>query len=162
MEIIKKPLRKSLLLESLSEERELAKQNIRSPKSQSQLPSQEILLVEDNPINQKLALKMIQKLGLKAQLANNGKEAIECLRQRNFKLILMDVQMPVMDGLEATRLIRSRFPSEHQPIILAMTANAMKGDKELCLEAGMNDYISKPFKMAEVKDLLSKFLLDLA
>lgn len=164
LEVIKKPLRKRLLLKSLSEESELAKQNIRSPKSlpQNSLPSQEILLVEDNPINQKLALRMIQKLGLRAQLANNGKEAIECLLQRNFKLILMDVQMPVMDGLEATRLIRSRFPSEHQPIILAMTANAMKGDKEMCLEAGMDDYISKPFKMAEVKDLLSKFLLDLA
>ncbi|MDW3648708.1 MAG: ATP-binding protein [Bacteroidia bacterium] len=163
-EIIKKPVRKSLLLTSLCELSELAKQNNHPPKPipQGVFPSQEILLVEDNPINQKLALKIIQKLGLKAQLANNGKEAIECLRKRSFKIVLMDVQMPVMDGLEATRFIRSNFSSEHQPMILAMTANAMKGDKEMCLEAGMNDYISKPFKMAEIKDLLSKFLLDLA
>lgn len=116
-----------------------------------------ILLAEDNPVNQKLALKMLERLGYTAQVANNGLEAIKCLEESPFDLVLMDVQMPELDGLSATRRIRSEFSAEQQIPIIAMTANAMKGDREKCLKAGMNDYISKPFKMADLEEMLDRY-----
>ena len=116
-----------------------------------------ILLVEDHPVNQKLALGLLEKWGHKARLAVNGREAVDCYSQGRFDLILMDMQMPVMGGLEATRLIRS-LEAEQQlsrtPII-AMTAAAMEDDREACLVAGMDDYLSKPIK---VKELFEKLL----
>ncbi len=105
-----------------------------------------ILIAEDNLINQKIASRMLEKLGFKTAVANNGKEAISMLEQRDYQLVLMDRQMPVMDGFEATRLIRSdesRVRDRQVPII-ALTATAMKGDKESCLQVGMNDYVAKP------------------
>lgn len=102
-----------------------------------------VLVVEDNAINQQLAQELLQQAGLKVTLANNGKEAVDLVTRVHFDAVLMDIQMPVMDGFEATRLIRAMPEHEHLPII-AMTANAMAGDRERCLGAGMNDHVAKP------------------
>jgi CheY-like chemotaxis protein len=104
-----------------------------------------ILLVEDNILNQKVALILLERLGLKAEVANNGKEALECLAKGKFSLILMDCHMPEMDGFEAAVAIRKleALSSRYTPII-AVTALAMAGDRERCIAAGMDDYISKP------------------
>lgn len=118
----------------------------------------EILIVEDNLINQKLAFKILTKLGYQPGIANNGKEALEISGLHHFDLILMDVLMPEMDGLEATRYIRKNF--NYQPQIVAMTANAMPQDREACIDAGMNDYISKPFKIEDLLKVLQKVATD--
>ena len=109
-----------------------------------------ILLVEDNIVNQKLALRLLASMGYQADLATNGLEAIEAVEREPYDLVLMDVQMPEMDGLEATRRIAEEIPIERRPWIVAMTANAMDGDREACLEAGMNGYISKPIRVDEL------------
>ena len=106
-----------------------------------------ILLVEDVSLNQKVALQMLERMGYHADIANNGLEALTALRRQPYDLVFMDVQMPEMDGLEATRRICQQWPQNRRPWIIAMTAHAMKGDKEECLNAGMNDYISKPIRV---------------
>ncbi|MFZ1385949.1 MAG: response regulator [Thiolinea sp.] len=103
-----------------------------------------ILLAEDNPINQIVASSILDEMAYRVEIAENGRQAIEALRVKPFDVIFMDMQMPELDGLSATRLIRAEFPANRQPIIIAMTANAMESDKNACLAAGMNDYISKP------------------
>jgi CheY-like chemotaxis protein len=103
-----------------------------------------ILVVEDNDINQKVAIHMLDKFGYTAHAAGNGKEALECLSHRPYDLILMDIQMPELDGLETTRIIRKSATSYSQIPIIAMTANALKGDESRCIDAGMDDYVSKP------------------
>ena len=114
-----------------------------------------ILIAEDNPINQQLAIIVLTKMGYLPEIAENGKEAVDKQLEDNYDIILMDVQMPEMDGMEATRVIRTG--QNPQPIIIAMTANAMQGDKDACLSAGMNDYISKPFKPHEIAVMLEKW-----
>jgi CheY-like chemotaxis protein len=114
-----------------------------------------VLLAEDNPVNQMLATRILEKLGHKVQVVSNGKEATERVRAEEFDLVLMDVQMPEMDGLDATRNIRN-LAQATQPHIIAMTANAMEGDREMCLAAGMNDYVSKPIRVNELVDALLK------
>jgi CheY-like chemotaxis protein len=104
------------------------------------------LLVEDNAVNQKLALRLLDKLGVRADVAGNGIECLQALDRQPYDLIFMDVQMPEMDGLEASRRIREKPGGSEQPYIIAMTANAMQGDREECLAAGMNDYVSKPIR----------------
>jgi len=108
-----------------------------------------VLLAEDNPVNQKVAVRFLERLGYRADCAVNGREAVEALERRPYDLVLMDLQMPEMDGLEASRLIR-KLSLERQPKIIALTANAMMGDRELCLAAGMDDYVTKPVKMHEI------------
>jgi CheY-like chemotaxis protein len=110
-----------------------------------------ILLAEDNAVNQKLAIRILGRMGYRVDVAANGLEVLESVERQSYDLILMDVQMPEMDGLEATQLIRQKFPAHAQPRIVAMTANAMQGDREMCLAAGMDDYVSKPI---QVKDLV--------
>jgi CheY-like chemotaxis protein len=106
-----------------------------------------ILLAEDNVVNQKLALRLLQQMGYRADLASNGIEAIECIERQPYDVVLMDVQMPEMDGLEASRRITQRWPAGGRPRIVAMTANAMQGDREDCLAAGMDDYVTKPIRV---------------
>jgi len=113
----------------------------------------DILIAEDNAINQKLAVRVLNKLGYEPKLANNGKEAVDMMHAYPYNLILMDMQMPEMDGLEATKIIRMQETIK-QPSIVAMTANVLPEDKERCAEAGMNGFISKPFKLEELRDLL--------
>jgi CheY-like chemotaxis protein len=115
-----------------------------------------ILLVEDNTVNQKVALRMMERLGYRADVASNGLEAIAALRRQPYDVLLMDVQMPEMDGLEATRLIRQEWASQTQPWIIAMTAYARASDRDECLQAGMNGYISKPIDIALLGKALSK------
>jgi signal transduction histidine kinase/ActR/RegA family two-component response regulator len=109
-----------------------------------------ILLVEDNAVNQKLALRLLSRMGYQADVAANGIEAIDAVERRPYDLVLMDVQMPEMDGLEATRQIVHRVDSACRPWIVAMTANAMEGDREQCIAAGMQGYISKPIRVDEL------------
>jgi signal transduction histidine kinase/CheY-like chemotaxis protein/HPt (histidine-containing phosphotransfer) domain-containing protein len=115
-----------------------------------------ILLAEDNAVNQKLALLMLERLGYRAGVASSGSEVLEALQRQHYDVVLMDVQMPDMDGLEATRRIRADFPAETQPRIIAMTANAMREDRAICLAAGMDDYISKPIQVRQLVASLSK------
>ena len=115
-----------------------------------------ILIAEDNVINQQVIQYILQKLGYTPTIVENGREAADAAAVGDFDIILMDLQMPEMDGLEATRLIRQRS-SGRQPVIIALTANAMEGDEEECLSAGMNDYLGKPVKLEEVIDKLQRW-----
>jgi two-component system sensor histidine kinase/response regulator len=121
----------------------------------AELPMQ-ILIAEDNVINQQVIQYILQKLGYTPTIVQNGREAVDTATSGDFDIILMDLQMPEMDGLEATRIIR-RHNTDRQPVIIALTANAMEGDEEECLEAGMNDYLGKPVKLEEVIDKLQKW-----
>jgi CheY-like chemotaxis protein len=114
-----------------------------------------ILLAEDNPVNQKLAVRLLAQLSYTADLATDGRQAVEAVEREPYDVVLMDVQMPALDGLGATREIRARWPD--RPLwIVAMTANAMAGDREACIAAGMNDYISKPIRPAELSGALER------
>jgi signal transduction histidine kinase/DNA-binding response OmpR family regulator/HPt (histidine-containing phosphotransfer) domain-containing protein/PAS domain-containing protein len=115
-----------------------------------------ILLAEDNATNQKLALRLLERMGYRADVVANGLEVIEALGRQPYDVVLMDVQMPEMDGLEATRTLRRELPRMRQPRVIAMTANAMQGDREMCLAAGMDDYVSKPIRIEELVEALSK------
>ncbi|MBS1609494.1 MAG: response regulator [Bacteroidetes bacterium] len=114
-----------------------------------------ILVAEDNLVNQKLAIKVLEKLGYQPDLAENGLEVLEKVSICNYDLILMDIQMPEMDGLEATRAIRKGMAI--QPFIIAMTANAMKEDRDDCYQSGMNDFLSKPVKPEDLVSMLKKW-----
>ncbi|MEL7529738.1 MAG: response regulator, partial [Bacteroidota bacterium] len=115
----------------------------------------QILVAEDNRVNQKLVLRMLEKLGYVADLATNGLEAVEMALQKSYDLILMDVQMPVMDGIMATKTIFQEL--NKPPTIVAMTANALKEDVDRCREAGMSEHLGKPFRSPELVGLLNKF-----
>jgi CheY-like chemotaxis protein len=115
-----------------------------------------ILLAEDNVVNQKLALRLLQQMGYRADLASNGIEAIESVQRQTYDVVLMDVQMPEMDGLEASRKINARWRAQERPRIVAMTANAMQGDREMCLAAGMDDYLTKPIRVERLVEALNR------
>ena len=116
-----------------------------------------ILIAEDNLVNQKLAARLLEKQGHTSMIANNGREAVEAWETEAFDAVLMDMQMPVMDGLEATREIRAKEQQLGKHVtIIAMTANAMIGDRERCLEAGMDEYIPKPVDVMKLVEVLEK------
>jgi len=117
----------------------------------------DILLVEDNLVNQKVALRYLERMGYRADAVANGLEGVQAMRDRDYKLIFMDMQMPEMDGLQATREIRAKIAKERQPVIIALTANAMQGDRERCLAAGMDDYITKPVKIDEIQLVIARY-----
>ena len=116
-----------------------------------------ILIAEDNLVNQKLAAKLLEKQGHTSMIANNGREAVEAWETVAFDAVLMDMQMPVMDGIEATKEIRAKEQKLGKHVtIIAMTANAMTGDRERCLEAGMDEYIPKPVDVLKLAEVLEK------
>jgi CheY-like chemotaxis protein len=146
--LLAKPLRQSQLFDTLvsllaHDEAPKAAPTAAKPRVDAQMAERHplrILLAEDNVVNQKLALRLLQQMGYRADVAGNGIEAIECVARQPYDVVLMDVQMPEMDGLEASRRIVARWPDAAQrPRIIAMTANAMQGDREECLAAGMDD-----------------------
>ena len=118
-----------------------------------------VLLVEDNFVNQKVAVRFLERLGCSVEVASNGAEGVAACQQRQFDLVLMDLQMPVMDGMTATRKIREWETSRHTPII-ALTANAMTGDRELCEGAGMDGYLTKPIEVERLRNILTKYGLE--
>ncbi len=114
----------------------------------------EVLLVEDNPVNQKVALRFLNKLGYLAAAAANGLEAVAMATKHPFNIIFMDVQMPEMDGFAATAEIRRQLPADKQPVVVALTANAIAGDRERCIKAGMDDYLTKPIKLDDIEQVI--------
>ena len=117
-----------------------------------------VLVAEDNPVNQRVAVRMLERLGLGADVAADGREAVQSFGRQPYAAILMDCQMPELDGFEATARIRAREgTSRHTPII-AMTASAMRGDRERCLAAGMDDYVSKPITIDGLRAVLERWL----
>ncbi|NJN46985.1 MAG: response regulator [Candidatus Competibacteraceae bacterium] len=123
-----------------------------------------VLVAEDNPVNQTVVAEMLQELGCRVDIVANGSEAVEAIKQHSYDLILMDVQMPELDGYQATAIIRDQEKvADTAPIpIIAVTANALSGSQEECLAAGMNDYISKPFRQSQLAALLQQWLSDAA
>ncbi len=165
---LSKPVRRSLLYDCLIMVLNQSKEGMQPKKEISLITSYHIseekkkniniLLAEDNKINQKVALSLLKKFGLKADSVENGRLAIEALEQKEYQIVLMDVQMPEMDGLTATKMIRDPKSKvkNHDVVIIAMTAHAMKQDREMCLNAGMNDYISKPIKPKTLFEVIEK------
>jgi two-component system sensor histidine kinase/response regulator len=117
-----------------------------------------LLLAEDNPVNSKVALLLLERLGYAVDVAVNGREVLELLQRASYRLVLMDCQMPEMDGYEATAIIREQEGGLHRIPIVAMTANAMSGDRERCIAAGMDDYLPKPIERARLAEILAKWV----
>jgi PAS domain S-box-containing protein len=133
-------------------------QSARGPGAMREAASWRILLAEDNPVNRKVACRILQEAGFAVDAVTNGREAVEALEVRAYDVVLMDVQMPEMDGYEATRTIRGMTGERSQTPVLAMTANAMAGDRELCLKSGMDDYISKPVRPEDLRQAVLRWL----
>ncbi len=127
--------------------------------TESQAKTLRILLAEDNPVNQKVALLFLKRLGFTADLAADGREALSAIARQAYDLVFMDLQMPEVDGFEVTRRIRSELPADQQPTIIAMTAHALLGYRERCIEAGMNDYLSKPIDYEQLQTALERVQL---
>ncbi len=160
-QVVAKPIRPTNLVTALSETLagKFADSKVRQS---SELPPLDIknrsfLLAEDNIVNQKVALNMFKRLGIHADAVGNGKEAIEMLHQRHYDVVFMDMQMPEIDGLEASVLIR-QSPELDQPYIIAMTANAMREDRDHCIDAGMDGYLAKPVRLVDVHQSVSMAL----
>jgi signal transduction histidine kinase/HPt (histidine-containing phosphotransfer) domain-containing protein len=161
---IYKPLRPAQLLESLCRAMSIQLQREKKAPSAPSLDATfarrlplRLLLADDNPINQKVGLSVLQKLGYRADVAHNGIEVLKALEQKVYDLVFLDVQMPEMDGLETARRICQRWSPEKRPRIVAMTGNALMGDREKCLQAGMDDYISKPVRIVELQSALERW-----
>lgn len=129
---------------------------VAAPESSPGLKPMRILVAEDNPSNQKVLVKMLKRMGYRADAVADGSEVIEALERQNYDLVLMDIKMPEMDGITATQVIRKLRP-ENGPKIIAITAYALVGDRDRCLEAGMDDYISKPVQLKELEAVLKKY-----
>src|SRR5207245_4931442 len=115
-----------------------------------------ILVAEDNPVNRKVALRMLERIGYGADVVANGAEVMSILERAIYDVVLMDVQMPEMDGLEASRRIRRTLGPGSRPRVIAMTAHALQGDRERCFEAGMDDYLTKPLDLDALSEALAK------
>lgn len=155
-----KPVRRSQLYNALCEVTGVVDEKAvpLAPSIERRTSGVRVLLVEDNEVNRKLALHMLKRLGCSVEVATNGREAVEMTASRAYDIVFMDVQMPEMDGIEATRLIRERELSTHKYLpIIAMTAHAMEGDRERCLSAGMDDYLSKPVKIDLLAQMVEKW-----
>jgi two-component system sensor histidine kinase/response regulator len=156
-----KPIKQAELFTALStalgkmKSKALRPKALYDPALAQRLPMK-VLVVEDNLINQKVTLNILRQFGYGADLATNGKEAVEAVQRQHYDLVLMDMQMPEMDGLEATRRICASHNVGNRPYILAMTANALRGDRELCLDSGMDDYLSKPINPTELKAAIER------
>jgi signal transduction histidine kinase/DNA-binding response OmpR family regulator len=161
--VLTKPTRNQVLYKHIAEQLKNTKRTNVEKQPMKSLFSDEfgkqfpmnILIAEDNLVNQKLAKHILTKMGYAPDIANNGHEVLQAMTTRQYDLVFMDVQMPEMDGIETTQFIREHL--EFQPVIIAMTANAMPEDRELCLNAGMDDYLSKPMKIADMMDILEKW-----
>ena len=172
MKVLRKPVIPSIFWKSLQssttaewEQREqevLSKEKNHSviqTEKTTKMKSTRILVVEDNSVNQKVATKVLAKLGYACLIANHGEEAIEQIKKTPFDIVLMDCNMPMMDGFETTKVIRGHLQMDQQQLpIIAMTANAMIGDRQRCLEAGMNDYISKPISIKKLGTTIEKWI----
>jgi CheY-like chemotaxis protein len=115
-----------------------------------------VLAAEDNVVNQRVVLMLLKKLGVNADLAADGAQAIAAVMENRYDLVLMDVEMPGVDGLAATREIRSRVPVDRQPVIFGLSAHATTGYRDLCLGAGMNGYLTKPLELEKLRDLIAE------
>jgi signal transduction histidine kinase/CheY-like chemotaxis protein/streptogramin lyase len=120
-----------------------------------------ILLAEDNPVNQKVGTRLLEKLGYHPDLASNGQEALDAVRRQDYDVILMDMQMPVMDGLEASRVVVQEYPADTRPFIVAMTANVLDSDREACKNAGMDEFLGKPVLLSDLHKLLERVSVQL-
>jgi signal transduction histidine kinase/CheY-like chemotaxis protein len=164
--LLTKPVRRAHLLDALvaalaPEAPETKAEPASTPRTEAPVAvsGARILVAEDNPVNQQLARAMLTRLGYNADAVGNGREAVDSVRQVPYDLVLMDCQMPVMDGFEATRLIReNEAGSGRHTIVVAVTANAMEGDRERCLDAGMDDYLPKPFRAGDLRRVLEQWL----
>jgi CheY-like chemotaxis protein len=163
MRRLAKPVRQSMLRRALHEALQAVPFHdvssapaMLAPENEPVLDHLSVLLVEDNMVNRTLALEMLQRLGCDAMHAGNGVEALDALEKQEFDVVLMDCQMPVMDGFIATRKLREReVLKKLEPTrVVALTANALAGDREACLAAGMNDYLAKPFTLAQLRNIL--------
>jgi CheY-like chemotaxis protein len=163
--VLSKPIRQHVLRKHISSGFQRTDKSIGEEKTThtklpfnfSELYPLQIMIAEDNLINQQVILHILQNLGYLPTLVENGQEAVAMARDRHFDMILMDMQMPEMDGLEATRIIRKTL--QNQPVVIALTANTMQGDQQDCLNAGMDDYISKPVNLDELVKKLEKWAL---
>lgn len=161
---VTKPIKPSNLLDVLAKTLQSSKRVRKRPLSSGEPSKQKlgdthplrILMAEDNKVNQKVGALILKKLSYTIDVANNGLEVLEILEKNDYDVVLMDIQMPEMDGYQATREISKRFPTERRPYIIALTANAMQGDRERAIAAGMNDYVSKPIRNESIGAALEK------
>lgn len=162
-----KPIKQTQLINNLERvfsvtEKSRTKDRIKNPDTLFPNSDLSILIAEDNLINQKVALKILERIGLTADIAANGELALQMVKTKSYDLVFMDMEMPIMDGIETTQNIREQKDSLPKiPIIIAMTANALSGDRERCLEAGMEDFISKPITTDSLKAILKKWFTDI-
>jgi signal transduction histidine kinase/CheY-like chemotaxis protein/HPt (histidine-containing phosphotransfer) domain-containing protein len=151
-----KPVKAGALRTALAEALGAALAPLEGPTAAAPVRRLRVLLAEDNAVNQRVATLLLERLGYRPDVVGNGREALDALRERSYDVVLMDVQMPEMDGLEATRRVRAELPADRQPRIVAMTANAMTEDRERCLAAGMDDYLAKPVRREELAAALNR------
>jgi len=133
-------------------------ENSPPPPDETGVPLARVLVAEDNPVNQAVAVKMLERAGVSADVAHDGRQAVEMLAGDNYSAVFMDCQMPRLDGYGATAEIRRLEGSERSTPIIAMTAHAMKGDRERCIEAGMDDYLAKPVRPAQLREMIDRWV----